>query len=86
MRPENLEKAALELESAIVQAAAEMISQLRVVERSKPWWNSELKEKRKELHRALCIYKKERSQEKLLRWKEIRNNYFQAIRKAKTTH
>ena len=95
-----LDGIAEELTEAITRAADASIPRLRTVERSKPWWSTELTSLRQALHRAYRDYKSHQSrlkaqateghlralQEAGKRWKAAKNAYFHAIRTAKTQH
>ena len=75
------------LTSAIQLAADQTIPRLRVVERSKPWWNEDLANLRKLLHNAYRRYKQFPDDMLFLQdWKEVRNTYFHAVREAKQAH
>ena len=72
------------LEEAIHLSAEKAMPILKTVDRSKPWWSSELTDKRKAMHTALKRYKKDPGQAEA--WRETRNSYFHALRKAKETY
>jgi ribonuclease HI/exonuclease III len=74
------------IERAIHQSTEGSIPKLKVVERSKPWWSPELTSLRRTLNTAFRRYKKNQTRAKQEAYKEARNSYFQAIRKAKETH
>ena len=72
--------------TTITIAADATIPRIRPCERSKPWWTKDLNKLRKALHKALRRYKKSRSIPDHTAWKRTRNQYFHAIREAKTQH
>ena len=83
---EDLDSLATILESLITRAASTTIPKLRVSERSKPWWNPDLKALRKALNTALRRYKKGRTRAQEDHWKQQRNAYFYAVRAAKASY
>ena len=75
------------LTTAIRTAADSAIPKLRVVERSKPWWNEDLSDLRKLLNRAHRRYKDYSDDDVFVQdWKAARNTYFHAIRQAKQSY
>ena len=81
------------LTDAITQAASATIPRVKAGPRSKPWWNDELKELRRDLHRKQRRYVKEASRcspADCFLWKRdyllARNLYFQEIKAAKRDH
>ena len=87
IRDKNYNQIAEVLTLAIQQAADQTIPRLRVVERSKPWWNEDLANLRKLLHNAYRRYKQFPDDMLFLQdWKEVRNTYFHAVREAKQAH
>jgi chaperonin cofactor prefoldin len=60
---QQLNTYANKLTAALATAAEASMPRLKVIERSKPWWNEELKQLQKQLHTALWLYKKTRSEE-----------------------
>jgi len=86
MREEELEQLAQDLTKVITEAAEAAIPTMRIMERSKPWWNNELKALRKAGSMACRAWKRAKTATALQAWREARNTYFHAIRKAKTNH
>ncbi|KAK5991817.1 hypothetical protein PT974_05202 [Cladobotryum mycophilum] len=74
------------LRDTILEAAELAIAKQRPSERSKPWWNDELKDLRKALNRATRLYKAGPTAITLAIWKEARNSYNLALRTTKRTH
>ena len=70
----------------IITAADATMPQIRPCKRSKPWWTEDLNKLQKALYKALRRYKKSRSIQDHTAWKRTRNQYFHAIREAKTQH
>ncbi|KAK5988444.1 hypothetical protein PT974_12600 [Cladobotryum mycophilum] len=69
-----------------MEAAELAIAKQRPSERSKPWWNDELKDLRKALNRATRLYKAGPIIITLAIWKEVRNSYNLALRATKRAH
>lgn len=85
----DLDSLVLELTRAIQDSASEAIPKSRVVERSKPWWSSELLEKRKEMakkDRERRVQDPEVAEENETRYRKARSSYFSSITEAKTNH
>ncbi|KAK5989356.1 hypothetical protein PT974_10874 [Cladobotryum mycophilum] len=74
------------LRDTILEAAELAIARQRPSERSKPWWNDELKDLRKALNRATRLYKAGPTAITLAIWKEARNSYNLALRAIKRAH
>ena len=83
---EELDHAAALLTKSIQEAAAKAIPNARRCERSKPWWNTELAEQRKQASRAIRLQQAFATPTKAKRAKAKRDQYLQAIKKAKASH
>ena len=82
----SMDRLAQAFTTTITTAADATMPRIRPCERSKPWWTKDLNKLRKALHKALRRYKKSRSIPDHIAWKRTRNQYFYAIREAKTQH
>ena len=82
----SMDRLAQAFTTTITTAADATMPRIRPCERSKPWWTEDLNKLRKALHKGLRIYKKSRSIPDHIAWKRTRNQYFHAIREAKTQH
>ena len=76
-----LESEAQKLRDLILKAAEKNIPKKRITERSKPWWNNDLKTLRKELATAKRRWKRKQTDQK--QYQEIRSDYLQKIKLAK---
>ena len=90
---QRLDSLASRLTNAITQAASTSIPRIKTGPRSKPWWNDQLKDLRRDLHRKQRCYVKEAarcSPADCFLWKRdflnARNLYFQKIKAAKRDH
>src|SRR5436190_2232547 len=82
---EMLETEAEKLRNIIIIAANKAISKKRIHEKSKPWWNKELKLLRKELANAKRQYKKNQNQTTQQAFQALKSDYFYKIKQAKAT-
>src|SRR5205809_2694702 len=82
---EMLETEAEKLRDIIIIAANKAISKKRIHEKSKPWWNEELKLLRKELANAKRQYKKNQNQTSQQAFQALKSDYFYKIKQAKAT-
>ncbi|WP_432712296.1 reverse transcriptase domain-containing protein [Pedobacter sp.] len=89
----TLDLIGLELTQAIQKAAEEAIPRIKQGPQSKPWWDKELKDLRKDMNRKNNLLRKELAQssnQDCYLWKKdyiiARNTYFQAIKSAKKNH
>lgn len=88
-KTELLDAAAQELTECITKAAKESIPMYPKCVKSKPWWNSDLSEKRKIMARSLRKSKSQThdtSRKVGSDYSNARNVYFAAIKKAKQAH
>lgn len=90
---QRLDSLATKITDAIAQAASTSIPRIKAGPRSKPWWNDQLKDLRRDLHRKQRRYVKEAarcSQADCFLWKRdylnARNLYFQEVKAAKRDH
>src|SRR2546430_12433085 len=82
---EMLETEAEKLRDIITIAASKAISKKRIHEKSKSWWNEELKLLRKELASAKRQYKKNQNQTSQQAFQALKSDYFYKIKQAKAT-
>src|SRR6266480_7690650 len=82
---EMLETEAEKLRDIIIIAANKTISKKRIHEKSKSWWNKELKLLRKELANAKRQYKKNQNQTTQQAFQALKSDYFYKIKQAKAT-
>src|SRR5947207_4573858 len=82
---EMLETEAKKLRDIIIIAANKAIPKKRIHEKSKPWWNEELKLLRKELANAKRQYKKNQNQTTQQAFQALKSDYFHKIKQAKAT-
>jgi len=71
-----LETEAEKLRDIITIAANKAIPKKRIHEKSKPWWNEELKLLRKELASAKRQYKKNQNQTSQQAFQALKSDYF----------
>ena len=75
-----------DLTSCIKLAAEKAIPKSRTCEFSKPWWNKELLQKRKKMAKLGRLREEQPNRSSRLEaHKEAKNQYFHAIREAKTS-
>lgn len=87
LQSQFLDQAAEDLSNAIKTAADASIPIKYFHQRSKPWWNKELKELRKEMIRKHKILKIDKDDAFcMVEYKHARNTYFSAIKSAKQGH
>lgn len=77
-----LETEARKLTSLIIKVINDNISKKRISEHSKPWWNDELRDKRKAMSKAQNLWKTGRAEYELFQQK--RTEYFATIKTAKS--
>src|SRR5438034_761170 len=82
---EMLETEAEKLRDIIIIAANKAIPKKRIHEKSKSWWNEELKLLRKELANAKRQYKKNQNQTTQQAFQALKADYFYKIKQAKAT-
>lgn len=82
----DFECVAVSLQQAFEEAANESISVKRPGDRSKAWWGPGLTNLRARYHRAFRRYKRSSTWETETACKQARNNYLQAVDRAKTEH
>ncbi len=85
MSRELLETEAEKLRDIILHAVNKAISKKRTHEKSKSWWNEELKLLRKELATAKRQYKKNQNQTNQQAFQALKSDYFYKIKQAKAT-
>jgi hypothetical protein len=83
---EELDQAANLLTQSIQEAAAKAIPKARCCERSKPWWNKELAEQRKQASKATRLQQVFATPTNARRARAKRDQYLQAVKKAKASH
>ena len=79
----GIDQAAICLQEAIFKAAEQAIPKRKPSQKSKKWWTRELTRLRKEMSYAKRDWNRTRAAACLEAFKEARNTYFSAIRKAK---
>lgn len=83
---DDLESAADIRANGVLNAAVSIIPRLKVSERSKPWWNADLRALRQDMARSLRQLRRTRYVLDEAAYKSIRNRYFKAVREARTAH
>ena len=74
-----------DLTNSIKLAVEKAIPRSKPCEFSKPWWNKELLQKRKKMAKLGRLQEEQPRSSRLEAYKEARNQYFHAIREAKTS-
>ena len=86
----DLDREAVKLQDLVLAALDKHVPKKRFSEHSKPWWTEELTQKRKQMAKAKRIWQKtqvnlmEDENSSYLHYKKIRNDYFSAIKQAKS--
>ena len=83
---EDLDYATVLLTQSIQEAAAKAILKLRCCEQLKPWWSRELAEQRKQASKAIRLQQAFATPTNAKRAKAKRDQYLQAVKKAKASH
>ena len=86
--PDELDSLAEEITSLVAKAAELAIPKLKTIERSKPWWNTDLKRLRAEKAALLRLARRQNPPDENLwkQWKTARNTFYRAVQTAKTDH
>jgi len=76
----------IQLNKSINECMDKSIPDLKITDRSKPWWSVELTELRKKANSAYRRFKKRQTTESEREYKKARNHYFHTLRDKKEEH